>query len=292
MEIRHLRTFVAVAEQMSFRRAADRLFVSQPTVTAHVAALEAEVGARVFERRPRLALTAVGEALLPYARRLLALHAEAEEHLAAVRAGRHERLRLVASIFVAASTLPHALRVLLAERPQLQLSLRTAFSPQVLQAVTDGDADLGLSRLAPTGRAVDGLRLCVDPVVAVAPAAWGPVALDAALAAHPLFTHNHPGYWDRLLAHLRALGLPVRAMEVRQVDVTRRLMAEGLGLSFLPLSAVAADLRARTLRRVAPVPGLVLPRAGTWALWPRGRPPGGAGQRLVEILAAPGPQAG
>jgi|GEM_PF-136884 len=291
LDLRHLRSFVAVAEQLHFRRAAERLFLSQPTVTAHIQALEREAAAELFARGGgRVRLAPAGERLLPYARRMLALEAEAGLEIRAWRLRFDERLRIAASIFVAGSALPPALGRLLAERPRVDVALRTAFSAEVVAAVAGLEADLGLSRVAPAGEGGAGRRLMAEPVVAVAPAAWGDVSLADALDAHPLLTHNHPGYWDRLLAHLQAFGLPVRPMEVRQVEVTKRLIEEGLGLSFLPRSAVAADLGPRrALREVPPCAGLQLPEAGTWAVWPVDRPPSPTGERLLELLYRPVP---
>lgn len=277
-----------VAEQRHFRRAAERLYLSQPTVSAHIQALERELGTAVLERGPGgVGLTAAGERLLPYAERILALESEAEGEVRAWRLRFDERLRIAASIFVAASVLPGALRLLLGERPRLDVALRTAFSAEVVAAVAEGEADLGFSRVAPPADGLGARRLLVEPVVAVAPAGWGAVTLEEALDRHPLLSRNHPGYWDRLLAHLQALGLGFRPMEVGQVDVTKRLIAEGLGLSFLPLSAVADQIgQGGCLQLLAAPPALQLPEVGTWALWPAGRPPSTAGQRLLQLLGA------
>jgi LysR family transcriptional repressor of citA len=124
-------------------------------------------------------------------------------------------------------------------------------------------------------------------VVAVAPAAWGAVAFAGAAGEHPLLGHNHPGDWDRLLAQLSALHLPARTLDVGQVDVTLRMVAEGLGCSFLPRSAVAAELAAGRLRALPLPAGLRPPQVGTWALWPAGQTPGPAGTELLRLLGAP-----
>lgn len=283
MDPRHLRTFIAVAEHGSFRGAAERLFVSQPTVTAHIQALEREVAAELVDRSGRVArLTPAGERLLPYARRILDLAAEAGAEIHAWRLRYDERLRIASSIFVAASVLPVAIRRLVHERPRVDVALRTGFSREVLQEVAAREADIGLSRVPPEGGGVTGRPLLAEPVVAVAPTAWGEVGLTEALAMYPLLTHNHPGYWDRLLAQLQALGMPCRPMEVRQVDVTRRLIEEGLGLSFLPASAVTGN---PALHVLPPVEGLELPQTGTWALWPAERAPSEAGERLLDLLS-------
>lgn len=289
LDMRHLRTFVAVAEAGGFRRAAERLYLSQPTVSAHMAAMEAEIGSPLVRRGGRtVALTPAGERLLPYARRLLLLHGEAEAAVRAWRRDYDERLRVVSSIFVAASVLPGALRRLVADHPRLDLALATAFSAEVVQAVGGGHADLGFARVPPTGDAVAGRRLSEEAVVAVAPAIWGRVAMAEALATRPLFTHNHPGYWDRLLSQTAAMGHAARAMAVRQVEVTKRLIGEGLGWSFLPWSAVGAEVRAGSWLQVAPLQGLELPSVGTWALWPADRPLTVAGERLVRFVAEAG----
>ena len=291
MDIRHLRTFVAVAERLHFRQAAERLYLSQPTVTAHVQALERELGVRLFERGGRrVRLTPEGERLLPFAQRGVALEGAALQEVRAWRGRYDERLSIVSSIFVAASVLPAALRRVLAAHPRIDISLRTAFSREVLDAIAQGEADLGLSRLPPAGSATAGRQLSREPVVAVAPAAWGAVSLAAALAEHPLLTHNHPGYWDRLLAQLEAAGLAFRPMAVGQVEVTRRLVEEGLGLSFLPGSALEGGRAA--LQVLERRPDLELPEAGTWALWPRMRPPSEAARDLLELLEFPAPPGG
>lgn len=276
-----------MAERLHFREAAERLFLSQPTVTGHIQQLEREIGSPLFDRQGRrVRLTPAGARLLPYARRLLELEAEATAAVRAWRLRYDERLQLVCSIFVAASVLPAALRRLLAEHPRTELALRTAFSAEVVSAVRAGEADLGLSRLQPAGTGLAALRLSREPVVAVAPAAWGPMDLAEALAEHPLLAHNHPGYWDRLLAQLAALRLPVRTLDVRQVEVTLRLLAEGLGCSFLPRSAVRQALAAGQLRVLRLPTGLRPPQVGTWAVWPADRPPGRVGQALLRLLGA------
>jgi LysR family transcriptional repressor of citA len=287
MEVAHLRAFVAVATHGGFRRAADRLYLSQPTVSAQVAALERELGFRLFERKGRRSgLTPEAEQLLPYALRLLALHDEAVRRVGAWRLGLEPRLRLVASIFVASSVLPGALRRLAADYPRLDLSLRTAFSREVLAAIAADEADLGFCRLPPDGVGTDGRLLWREPVVAVVPATWMPTTMAAALQQHPLLTHNHPGYWDRLLAQIASLGFHIRTFEVRQVEVTRRLIEEACGWSFLPRSAVS-DLvgDAGRLRELPPLADLALPHAETWAVWPRGRAPAAAASRLVDLVA-------
>ncbi|HLO03210.1 MAG TPA: LysR substrate-binding domain-containing protein, partial [Symbiobacteriaceae bacterium] len=85
------------------------------------------------------------------------------------------------------------------------------------------------------------------------------------LATNRLLTHNHPGYWDDLLIALYQRSIRTRTMRVGQVDVTKKLIEEGLGLSFLPHSAVWRELVEGRLLEV-PTPGLELPIAESWIL--------------------------
>src|SRR3954469_22590689 len=94
MELRHLRYFVAVAEELHFRRAAERLYVAQPAVSEQMRKLEQELGIRLFERTPQVSLTSAGQVLLVEARDILRQAAMA---MAAARAARDDssmRLRI------------------------------------------------------------------------------------------------------------------------------------------------------------------------------------------------------
>ncbi|HVB09015.1 MAG TPA: LysR substrate-binding domain-containing protein, partial [Bacillota bacterium] len=98
-----------------------------------------------------------------------------------------------------------------------------------------------------------------------------------------LLVGSHPAFWDDLLATLRRLGALGRTMPVTDMDITRRFIGEGLGVSFLPASAVAADLGSGRLAAV-PTPGLEAPSSEVYAV--RAAPPRrGAG--LAEGPASP-----
>ena len=101
-----------------------------------------------------------------------------------------------------------------------------------------------------------------------------------------MLSHNHPGYWDDLLPRLRGICPSLRAMAVSQVHVTRRFIEEGLGVSFLPLSTVAADAREGRLE-IAAGEDLKLPLAHTYLLTGRLVPPvADRFARMAEAFAA------
>src|SRR4051794_15419440 len=109
MELRHLRYFVAVAEELHFRRAAERLYVAQPAVSEQIRKFEQELGVRLFERLPQVSLTSAGHALLVEAREVLR---QADIAMAAARAARDDSLMRLRIGYVTAALPTTVLRAL------------------------------------------------------------------------------------------------------------------------------------------------------------------------------------
>jgi DNA-binding transcriptional LysR family regulator len=160
MELRHLRYFVAVAEELHFRRAAERLYVAQPAVSEQIRKLEAELGVRLFDRTHRsVHLTEPGKALLAEARRVLRL-AEAAQHAARNASERmRDRLRIGYVPDALPSSVPRALRHLTTAPAGLEVALETGTPLGLIAAVRDGAVDAAVVSLpAPTK------GLCVTPL--------------------------------------------------------------------------------------------------------------------------------
>jgi LysR family transcriptional regulator, low CO2-responsive transcriptional regulator len=145
LDLQKLRIFVAIAQSGSFTRAAEQLTLTQPTVSQQLAALEAQVGVALLERQPRrVHLTAAGAALLPYARRLLAL---ANEGARAARdaAGLADRtLRLGVGNVLAVYLLPDVLRRYRTLHPDVLMRITTGNSADLLESVAQGEIELAL----------------------------------------------------------------------------------------------------------------------------------------------------
>jgi DNA-binding transcriptional LysR family regulator len=157
MELRHLRYFVAVAEELHFRRAADRLHVAQPAISEQIRKLEEELGVRLFNRTQRnVSLTDAGVVLLAEARRVL-LQAEAAR--LAVRSARDRRGSLLRIGYVPASLLasvPRALQRLAGGMPRLETRMEPGAALELVNAVREGELDAAIVSLpAPTA----GLRV-------------------------------------------------------------------------------------------------------------------------------------
>lgn len=247
VELRPLRQFVVLAEELHFGRAAARLHMTQPPLTQAMQQLERTLGARLFERtQRRVSLSPAGAALLPEARRLLAA-AEAMPQLAqAAAAGLAGRLRLAFVSSIAYGPLPGWLRSFRAAYPGVQLVLREATLDVQLQAFAAGEIDAGFV-LHADGAVPPGLvawRALREPLVLALPEAH-PLAGRRSLqlsqvAAEPLVIFPRgiaPSLFDAVLGHYRAHGAtPVIAQEAIQMQTLINLVSAGMGLAWVPAS--------------------------------------------------------
>jgi len=273
MDIKLLRTFEMLAKELHFHRTADRLHMAQPTVTVHIRQLEEQVGAELFERKGRkVRLTTAGERFRLHALRILEAHDEAMSDLARWKTGYDARLDILASPLCAEHVLPPLWKDYATEYPNVEVRIYTTFSPSVGPGIAAGRSHIGFSRLNSQHPDTVTRVLHEEPVVLIAPGTVDPAATEVRtlLLDHPLLTKNHPEYWDTVMHQLHERRVMMRPMPVQQVHVTRRLIIEGLGVSFLPLSAVADDLARGTLVQV-PTPDLRLPKARTYLVTPRNK---------------------
>ncbi|GLH99485.1 LysR family transcriptional regulator [Phytohabitans aurantiacus] len=161
MQIQSLEVFHAVARHGSITVAARALRYTQSAVSRQIAALEAETGARLFDRLPRgVALTEEGRCLLGHADAVLDRLATAQRDLAALRGLGAGRLRVGAFPTAVAALVPRALSAFRAEYPEVTLSLVEGRTPQLLERLADGDADVAVVS-APPDQPLDGSRFAL-----------------------------------------------------------------------------------------------------------------------------------
>ncbi|MGI5483463.1 LysR family transcriptional regulator [Streptomyces lavendofoliae] len=292
MELRQLECFVAVAEELGFGRAAERLHIARSAVSRQLALLETEVGLRLFDRSPRhLRLTAAGERLLPEARAALAAAARLRDTAAGITAGTEGLVRLGTSRSFA-DRVYRALDTLAARRPGLRVRLERAPQDARLAAVRSGTFDAALVRGVRHAEGVVLHPLWADPLVA---------ALPAAHAAVLGLAGDEPPSLDRL-ARL-PLRLPPRAADPDFHDlVTAAFPDRTPGPPFTTLRDALTELAAHpdpswtVFHPAGPLPptgritfralpGLTVP---VLLAVPAGRPPGPAVRALLDALAATG----
>jgi DNA-binding transcriptional LysR family regulator len=291
MRLVELETFRAVMRQGTATKAAVNLGLSQATVSERIAALERELGGALFRRTGRrLEPTAMGTALLPFAERLLSLEEEARSQ-ARQALGRGARLALAATPTTSTYLLPPLLRQLNEQQPDAEIAVRVAQPPEVARLVLDHLADVALNTAAIVVPELAQEYLGADPIVPVAAPSLRarlPHPLPvAALPGVPLIsTEANTGYWPRVEDYLARYGVRARvAMDLDYIEVVKRMVWAGLGVSFVPHSAVADDLQRGTLAALtlAPAPALNRP---IYLVWLRRRPPEGLAAAFVGIARA------
>jgi DNA-binding transcriptional LysR family regulator len=260
MDTRRLRYFVAVAEELHFGRAAERIGIAQPPLTQQIQKLEASLGCQLFVRGRKTQLTEAGRVLLAQARLLLEEMDRAVD--ATRRAARGETGRLAIGVppSVMLTALPSAIRRYRERYPEVAFTLHELSTSAIEEAVRGGRIDLGFLREAQPGPPLVCEQLCSEPLVAVLPAAH-PLARRrtlhlGALSAEPFVFFPRrlgPAFHDRLAACCTAAGFTPRiAQEATQWQTIVALVEAGMGVSLAP-----AGVRKFGWRGVAtvPVPG-------------------------------------
>lgn len=251
VDLRRLRYFVAVAEELHFGRAARRLNLSQPPLSVQIRQLERDVGARLLERtQRRVELTAAGRVMLDAARDLAARAEAAVERTR--RAARGEIGRLAIGFVTTAdySVLPRLVRRFRERRPDVTLTLRELTADRQLALLAAGELDLGFMIAPPTVKELAARRVLRETLIAALPAhhrlarTRRPVDLaDLAQDGFILFPRDlAPGLYDLVIATCRDAGFAPRvAQEAIQMQTILGLTAAGLGIALVP--ACMANLR-------------------------------------------------
>jgi DNA-binding transcriptional LysR family regulator len=278
LELRQLRHFVTVAEELHFGRAAERLHMTQPPLSQSIAGLEELLGAPLFLRnRRQVALTAAGSALLPEARRILDDAGALPGLVRRVAEGRAGRLTLAFVSTADYSVLPAILQRYRAAFPDVQLVLREATSDLQAEELLQGRIDAGfvipplpgLSGTAPDA-ALDYMKVLEEPLILCAPAGLdalrgkGPVRLRD-LPPLPLVIFPRaaaPALHDAILSCFRAAGItPVIGQEALQMQTIVSLVSGGMGLALVPQSVsnlMRAGVEYRALHEPTPLTELGL----------------------------------
>jgi DNA-binding transcriptional LysR family regulator len=247
MELRHLRYFVAVAEELHFRRAAERLYVAQPAVSEQVRKLEGELGVRLFDRTQRsVSLTDAGAALLVEARRVLrqAEIAQMAARNAGDRANQELRIGHVSDLLPRCVT--RAMRTLGASSPRIRMRLETGAAVRLidelraerLDAVVVGlPAPTSKLRVTPAGHQRAVLALPVTHPQAVSAAISLERLLPERLIVLPPDTN--PAFHSAVVSICRDAGFSPTLIEVVEPRVEHVLLAvaSGAGMALLPESA-------------------------------------------------------
>jgi DNA-binding transcriptional LysR family regulator len=270
VELRHLRYFVAVAEELHFHRAAERLHMSQPPLSQQIRALETELGVELLRRnRRRVELTEAGAAFLGEARKILARVQQAGD--LARRAARGEVGKLSVGFVGSAMyvTLPEILRVFRETHPHVELQVRPFPTAPQLEALRDGRVDVGFLR-PPVGSSGLEIETIQRETIIVALPESHPLSELESVGITQLRNETFvllarsesPGVYDSLALTLSELaGNPRAVQEADDMQTLIGLVAAGIGVALVPVSVsllVRPGVVYRTLSGRAPTVELAL----------------------------------
>jgi DNA-binding transcriptional LysR family regulator len=257
MNLAYLKTFVAVAEQRHFARAASICNVSQPAVSHQIAKLEQEVGTKLLNRAARrVSLTVAGEVMLEEARRILAAVDRARERMQTVTSGAIGRIRLGASATPGLYLLPALLAKYRASHPSFDLQFQIGSVNDIAERVIRNDLDMAVISGRPPTTELQTRRLCRDQLLAVrAPdtPAGGKEPLRRADLERQCWILREEGSatrreFDGWIHRHRVT--PGRTMAFDGPDAVKRAVMAGLGIAIVSRLTVEDELRARRLVRL------------------------------------------
>lgn len=230
-------------------RAADRLFISQPAVSKQIAELEAALGVSLFDRLPRgLRLSAAGEVLAGYARRLFATEADAEQAVAEMKGLKQGKLTIGASLTIGGYLMPRLLGAYHKQYPGIALHLEIANTQVIQQKLREHALDLGLTEGFAEDAALDAEVFAEDTLAAIVPPGHPLLEQSAVSAARfcaEPFLMREPGSGTREVVE-RALyqrGVIVRpAMSLGSTEAIKRGVASGLGVAIVSRLALEMEI--------------------------------------------------
>lgn len=249
MEISALQAFIAVAEQASFSLAAERLFLTQPAVSKRIAALESELGSRLFDRIGRkVHLTEAGRALLPRARRIIEEVEDSRRALANLSGEVAGKLRIGTSHHIGLRRLPPLLRQFTTNYPNVSLDIQFLGSEDACSAVEHGELELGIVTLpSVTPERLEAQTVWNDPLIVVSSRnhilATGTPSL-VRLLDYPAILPGPETYTREAIERaLKPSGLSPRVdLSTNNLETIKMLVSVGLGWSVLPATMLDDDL--------------------------------------------------
>ncbi len=256
MELAQLDAFVQVAHHRSFSRAAEALFLTQPSVTARIQSLEREIGERLFERTGRsVTLTDAGHAFMPHAQRALTAVQEGTDAIEAVRHGDIGSIRIGASTSIATYVLPRSFKKFRDARPRVHIHLVTGQTEDMIEGLIAGETHLAVTRLAQHPE-VESLHLYNDDLaLVVSPnhpfSKRGTVTIAEAGHEPFLFFERGSSYHSLVYSmFLRAGVVPESVMELDSMETTKHMVEAGLGVAILPMVSIDREVEQGSLVRV------------------------------------------
>jgi DNA-binding transcriptional LysR family regulator len=272
-QLSQLRCFVAVAEELHFGRAAERLNMTQPPLSRQVQVLERILGVKLLDRTSRsVTLTHAGAAFVLEARRVLRLAVTATVNARRIAQGDAGRLAIGFTAASGYSILPKLIQFARAALPNVDLTLREMVTHEQVEALIDGRIDIGLLRPPVNRLEFDTTPLTNEPLLAALPSGdtrLGKDLLDLAdFDAAPFIMYSTEGsqyFHDMLVSLFRGAGVsPVFVQHMSQIHSILSLVRAGLGAALVPAAAASFHFENVHFRPVRTDPPKPVELVMTW----------------------------
>ena len=256
MDLGQIEAFVQVAQHRSFSKAADALFLTQPSVTARIQSLERDLGEALFERNGRgVRMTEMGGAFLPFARRALKTLQDGRDALEGMRNLDIGTLKLGSALTVSTYVLPKILKKYCAAFPGVEVSVHSGRSEQVLQMVLSDEVHCALERTVHHPEIVTTPLYEDDLVLVAAPEhrfARKRTATVEEVGREALILFDKGSSYNALIQGVfRQHGiLPKTLMEMDTMEATKKMVEEGMGIALLPKVSTEREIE---LGRIVPI---------------------------------------
>src|SRR5829696_2154168 len=246
LDVREARYFIAVAEELHFGRAAERLHMSQPPLSQAIKALEHRLGASLLHRTTReVSLTSAGTVLLDACRALVGAAEAADTAVRQAADGQAGELRIGAVTSAFSDPLPRVLELFQQAHPRVDVRVREVDTHVAVQSLGRREIDIALARQLATPPGCQRVTLRTEPFVLAVPASWAPatdepwdLAATAELRWIWLPRSISPDYHDQVVACCRAAGFAPDARHIaRSISSQLAMVASGLGVALVPSGA-------------------------------------------------------
>jgi DNA-binding transcriptional LysR family regulator len=249
MEVSELRSFLLLADELHFRKAAEKLFLSQPALSKQIRRLEDKAGGALFARtRRKVALTETGKVLRPLAAKLVADAHSALNLTRETANGRAGALSIGFGIASVSEILPRAIMRFRKAYPHVELRMRDMSTPAQTVALLDGTLDIGILRLPLAHAELQTVSLLRERLVLVTPSsiAYKPKEGLAALSKEPFIflpRQTSATFYDHAFGLCRRAGFTPRIVqEASEMFTILNFVRSGLGVSLVPSAAIRMNV--------------------------------------------------
>lgn len=266
MNIDNILSFIYVYRLNSFHKAANALYVTQPSLSSRIQTLERDLGTQLIVRdRRQVELTEDGKIFMPYALQIVNAYTQAQK---ALQRG-NEQIIIGANVSVSVAILPHVLRMFRQKHPGVSIEILSGLPGELLEAVLARKCSFAVTQQVPEIEHPDVVSVPVykDPISLIVPPEHPflhrelpPTVRETAM--EPLIQNTllvEP--WSRIREHFHSQGVtPNIVMGVDSLEATKHMVLQGVGISFMPELSIEADLLERRLFAVHPEPRLEIYR--------------------------------